>query len=281
MNEMHRYESEKSFYSSPFLSIKHSTYFSVYDELFSPFRGRDITFVEIGVLHGGSLFMWRDFFGPSARIIGVDSNPESKKWEEFGFEIYVGDQASPEFWKSFKAQVGKIDVLLDDGGHTYLQQIVTLDQACENMNDGGLIVIEDTHTSYLGGFGSKKYSFINYAMGLVHRNNFRYESLQHLGASTKTWSIQFFESIVSFHFDQTKVGIRSLPVQNFKPGDDATDQRYANNKKILLMNKLSRVMKLDRIPGWSMLKLFTVNLIRKFDGSKRSLRKYFQSIGGV
>lgn len=279
MNDIYKYESEKAFYSSPFMSIKHSTYFSVYDELFSPYRGRNITFVEIGVLHGGSLFMWRDFFGPSARIIGVDLSFESKKWEKFGFEIYVGDQASKEFWKNFNTQVGKVDILLDDGGHTYLQQIVTFDQASENINDGGLIVIEDTHTSYLGGFGTRKYSFINYAMGLAHRNNFRYESLQHLGASNKTWSIQFFESIVAFHFNRSKAGVRSLAVQNGKPCDDAADQRYANNRRILFMRELSGKLKLNRIPGWKMLEMFAFQFIRNFDGSKKSLRKYFQSIG--
>ena len=34
--------------------------------------------MEIGVLGGGSLFMWRDYFGPKARIIGVDLNPNAK-----------------------------------------------------------------------------------------------------------------------------------------------------------------------------------------------------------
>ena len=46
---------------SPYRSIKHTTYFSVYDHLFSKFRNKKIVFVEIGVLAGGSLFMWRNF----------------------------------------------------------------------------------------------------------------------------------------------------------------------------------------------------------------------------
>ena len=66
---------------SPYRSIKHSTYFSVYDHLFSKFRNKKIVFIEIGVLAGGSLFMWRNFFGSKARIIGVDMNPDAKKWE--------------------------------------------------------------------------------------------------------------------------------------------------------------------------------------------------------
>lgn len=59
-----------SFIKSKYLSIKHSTYFDVYDNLLSKYVGLPITFVEVGVLNGGSLFMWRDFFGENARIIG-------------------------------------------------------------------------------------------------------------------------------------------------------------------------------------------------------------------
>jgi hypothetical protein len=58
----------------PFLSTKHTTYFPVYDRLFGPYRDRPITFGEIGVLSGGSLFMLRSFFGPKARFIGIDLN---------------------------------------------------------------------------------------------------------------------------------------------------------------------------------------------------------------
>ena len=41
--------------ASPYLSIKHASYFAVYDELLAPYRGRPVTFVEVGVLNGGSL----------------------------------------------------------------------------------------------------------------------------------------------------------------------------------------------------------------------------------
>ena len=62
--------------SRPYSSSKHSSYFQVYDQLFTGFIGKPITFVEIDVANVGSLFMWREFFGPNARIIGIDLNPE-------------------------------------------------------------------------------------------------------------------------------------------------------------------------------------------------------------
>ena len=107
-----------SYLASPYLSLKHSAYFQVYEELLSKYRNKKITFVEVGVLNGGSLFMWRDFFGPEARIIGVDFNPLAKRWEEDGFEIFIGSQSSPDFWRVFFSSIGMVDVLLGDGGHT-------------------------------------------------------------------------------------------------------------------------------------------------------------------
>ena len=80
--------------NSKYHSVKHGNYFEIYEELFSEYVGKKITFVTIGVLSGGSLFMWRDYFGENARIIGVELNPVAKKWEKHGFEIFIGDQGS-------------------------------------------------------------------------------------------------------------------------------------------------------------------------------------------
>ena len=99
-----------AYLASPRLSFKHSTYFPVYDRLFAPWVGRPLTFVEVGVFNGGSLLMWRDYFGPQARIIGVDFNPEARRLEADGFEIHIGNQADPAFWRDFLAKVGPIDV---------------------------------------------------------------------------------------------------------------------------------------------------------------------------
>lgn len=217
----------ESYGKSPFRSIKHSTYFDTYDRLFGPFVGQPITFVEIGVLGGGSLFMWRDFFGEQARIIGIDLNPSAKKWEEFGFEIYVGDQADPAFWKEFFQNVGMVDVLLDDGGHTYQQQAVTFSSSVESIRDGGVLVVEDTHTSYMRGFGPKSMTFVDLALDIVHANNHRFSSLNSKQVDSRTWSVQFFESFVAFHVDRAKSSLNSQPTDNGGEHDRALDFRHA------------------------------------------------------
>ena len=65
-------------------------YIDIYDQFFNKFRNKDIVFVEIGIAHGGSLQMWRKYFGEKATIIGIDVNPECKKFEEGNTKIYIG-----------------------------------------------------------------------------------------------------------------------------------------------------------------------------------------------
>ena len=77
--------SYRAFLNSPLSCRKYSTYFPIYDSILSQYIGKKIIFVEIGVQDGGSLIFWQDFFGPNARIIGIDLNPRAKRFEKFGF----------------------------------------------------------------------------------------------------------------------------------------------------------------------------------------------------
>ena len=119
-----------------YTSLKIDSYFQVYEEIFKNYIGKKITFVEVGVLGGGSLFMWKEYFGKDARIIGIDLNPEAKKWEKYGFEIFIGSQSDEKFWNYFYDKVGKVDILLDDGGHHNKHQMTSVSVAIPNINDG-------------------------------------------------------------------------------------------------------------------------------------------------
>jgi hypothetical protein len=220
---------KQSFEKSKYKSIKHSSYFHVYDQLFDRFVGKKITFVEIGVLGGGSLFMWRNYFGPEARIIGVDLNPGAKKWESHGFEIYIGSQDDEKFWDEFKLNVGNVDIVLDDGGHTFSQQIITTNSLLDSINEDGILVVEDTHTSYMMGFGSKKRSFINYAFSRVHEINKRSYFLKNNDYNTGIISVQFFESIVAFNINNKISNEEVTLVTNEGIDDNAKDHRYGSS----------------------------------------------------
>lgn len=104
---------------------KWNHYIEIYDKHFSIFRNKEIVFIEIGVSHGGSLQMWREYFGEKAFLIGVDINSECKKFEEENTKIFIGSQTDEKFLTDLKSKIPNVDILIDDGGHTMKQQITT------------------------------------------------------------------------------------------------------------------------------------------------------------
>lgn len=219
---------EQCFEQAPALCVKHTSYFQAYEALLAQYVGQAITFVEVGVFNGGSLHMWRSYFGPQARIIGVDLNPAARKWEEEGFEIFIGDQSSERFWRDFYDAVGPIDILLDDGGHMNHQQLVTADHAFSHLNDGGMLIVEDAHTSYMPGFNSRPdRSFVEFGKHVVDAVNSRYPGID-TGATLygdRVWGVSFHESIVAFHIDRRRC-FESSWISNQRSADVTQDFRH-------------------------------------------------------
>jgi hypothetical protein len=124
-------------------------YFDIYHRHFSPFRGQPLTMIEIGIFNGGSLRMWRDYFGSQATIVGVDVNPECTKFAEPGIEVVIGDQEDRGFLRSLADRFPDAAILVDDGGHRMGQQIATFEELYPRMRQDGVYLCEDTHTSYM------------------------------------------------------------------------------------------------------------------------------------
>ena len=269
------------FFSIPKLSIKNDTYFDIYEFIFNSYRGEAITFIEVGVFNGGSLHMWREYFGEKARIIGVDLNPIALELEKDGFEIYIGNQESSDFWIDLKSKVGDVDIILDDGGHKNGQQIATLYNGVELIKDGGIIVVEDTHTSYFRRFGNPSpFSFINYSKNIVDVINSRFQHVKSKKSKlySLVWSISYFESIVVFHIDRLKSQIGS-PIANQGDSIGAIDFRNYSSKFSMNISKLEswicsfRIIKpVKRIIS----KLFDWLIYMKEFISDINLSKYFK-----
>jgi len=145
-------------------------YFDVYHRHFERFRGRPVTLIEFGVYHGGSLQMWKHYFGAGARILGVDIDPACKTLEEDQISVVIGDQEDRAFLAGLREQIGPADIVIDDGGHTMAQQIATFEEMFPAVRDGGVYLVEDLHTSYweeYGGGHRRPGTFIEYAKDLI------------------------------------------------------------------------------------------------------------------
>lgn len=120
-------------------------YFDIYHRHLQHFRGREVHILEIGVYSGGSLEMWRHYFGPLCRIYGVDIEPSCEIYNNNNIEIYIGDQADRSFWQYFCQEVPVLDVVIDDGGHLPQQQLTTLESLLPHLAPGGVYICEDVH----------------------------------------------------------------------------------------------------------------------------------------
>lgn len=118
-------------------------YFDIYHRHFSRFIGREVHILEIGVYSGGSLEMWRDYFGTRCHVYGVDIEEACRSYENDWTTIFIGDQADRGFWKRVREQAPVMDIVVDDGGHKAEQQIVTLEEMLPHLRPGGVFLCED------------------------------------------------------------------------------------------------------------------------------------------
>ena len=133
--------------------MKYSHYFEIYDRHFQKYRNTECVIVEVGIYKGGSLQMWKDYFGPRAKIIGIDIDESTVAFEEEQVIVEIGSQSDRDFWRSFREKYPKVDIFIDDGGHTMEQQIITFEEMFGHIAEDGVYLCEDLHTSYWGGYG--------------------------------------------------------------------------------------------------------------------------------
>ncbi|MHB8692123.1 MAG: class I SAM-dependent methyltransferase [Solirubrobacteraceae bacterium] len=122
---------------------KWTHYFDAYERHLAKFVGGEVNVVEIGVYSGGSLEMWREYFGPRCTIVGVDVAEACRAYAGDRISIEIGDQADPAFWREFLSGGRSIDVVIDDGGHQVDQQVATLEALLPRLTPGGVYICED------------------------------------------------------------------------------------------------------------------------------------------
>jgi hypothetical protein len=207
MNDLKRYFSE----NTGNLMGKWEHYFEIYDRHFSKYRGTDVHVVEIGVYQGGSLQMWKNYFGAQAKIYGIDINPQCKQLEEDQIEIFIGSQEDRKFLQSAAKAVHRIDILIDDGGHEMEQQINTFEELFPSIDKNGVYLCEDLHTSYwrkYGGGYKKSGTFIEYSKNFIdYINAWHSKQLRQLGVS------DFTRSVYSLHYYSSILVIEKKPIE--------------------------------------------------------------------
>lgn len=234
-------------------------YFDIYDTHFKRFRNKEVTILEIGVSQGGSLQMWKNYFGPNAKIYGIDINPQCKTLEEENIQIFIGSQADRTFLKQIKSIIPPIDILIDDGGHTMQQQIITFKELFGHIKKDGVFLSEDLHTSYwlkYGGGYKRRGTFIEYSKTFIDFLN-AYHSEQRklkVNAFTKSVnSIHYYDSIIVIEKKERDCPIHEKTGTHFLPESDSQKQSKFENRVARYRDKLiyllNSILRFFRIGG--------------------------------
>jgi hypothetical protein len=178
-------------------------YFPIYERHFDWYRNKSLTFLEIGVFKGGSLQMWQRYFGPFAKIVGIDIDERCLAHEAPGISVRIGDQKDHHFLQSVIDEFGVPDIVLDDGSHRMDDINATFEFFYPKMPKNGIYLVEDLHTAYWNEYGGgldEPMSFMNRAKTFIDRLNADHSR----GAvvpdfmTRGTFSINFYDSVIVF-----------------------------------------------------------------------------------
>ena len=125
-------------------------YIALYEEIFFPLKDKNIKLLELGVLKGGSVLMWQDYF-KNGHIVGLDLDKVNLEQEAERITLYQGKQNDIELLKAIAEEqaLDGFDIVIDDCAHIGSIAKESFDYIFKNhLKSGGFYVIEDWGTGY-------------------------------------------------------------------------------------------------------------------------------------
>jgi hypothetical protein len=116
-------------------------YARIYSRLFHQIKNNKIKFLEIGIGCESSVKAWEEYF-PNAELYFIDSVYKGNTSNRSHY--YQVRQEDPEALNQLIQLIGgNFDIIIDDGGHTSKQQIISFETLFPHLKEGGIYIIED------------------------------------------------------------------------------------------------------------------------------------------
>jgi len=205
---------------------KWTQYFAVYRDVFGSLTSRPMRILEIGVLNGAGLRLWRRYFShPDTVVVGIDIEPGCARFDSptEGIRVRIGSQADPKFLQKIIEEFGPFDLIIDDGSHRSSHMITSFNCLfAEGLNESGIYFVEDLHANYWPRWRDTRQSFLDVCKELVEHMHAHYQqgspelflvasaSHQSMAAlevpiiTTMIREIRFFDSIVAIYKTRRK-----------------------------------------------------------------------------
>jgi hypothetical protein len=200
---------------------KWTQYFAVYRDVFGSLTSRPMRILEIGVLNGAGLRLWRRYFShPDTVVVGIDIQPACARFDSpnEGIRVRIGSQADPKFLQKLIEEFGPFDLIIDDGSHRSSHMIASFNCLfADGLKEFGIYFVEDLHANYWPAWRDTRRSFLDVCKELVEHMHAHYQqgspdlflvakaSYQSMAAlevpiiTTMIREIRFFDSIVAIY----------------------------------------------------------------------------------
>ena len=149
-----KYDTDKSSQRDNTSDSQHChPYTLFYDDLFKNKRNENLKIAELGILFGGSLLMWKDYF-VNAEIYGFEYNDNlinhfKEKYNNDRVTLSNIDVTNKDsIVKAFSSLNILYDIIIEDTTHQFEDQINVIENIYQYLKPGGILIIEDIFKSY-------------------------------------------------------------------------------------------------------------------------------------
>jgi predicted O-methyltransferase YrrM len=148
-----KYDTDKSSQRSNVTHYRHChPYTLFYDSLFNNRRNEPLVIAELGILYGGSLLMWKDYF-KHASIYGFEFNDKlidkfKKNCDNDRITLAKIDvKHTDSIIHAFSTLNVMYDIIIEDTTHKFEDQIRIIENVYPYLKPGGMLIIEDIFKS--------------------------------------------------------------------------------------------------------------------------------------
>ena len=183
-----KYDTDKSSQRNNVTNIRHChPYTLFYDGLFRDKKNENLKIAELGILDGGSLLMWREYF-TNAQIYGFEydekliHNFKSKFNNDRITLIDIDVRSKDSIIKGFEELNTLYDVIIEDTTHQFEDQIRVIENAYQYLKPGGILIIEDIFKRY------NESDYINRLTPILQEfQNYYFIELDHVNRNSTGW----------------------------------------------------------------------------------------------
>ena len=149
-----KYDTDKSSQRTNVSDYRHChPYTLFYESIFKNKKNENLKIAELGILDGGSLLMWKEYFTTS-EIYGFEYNNDlinnfRQKFNNDRITLSNIDVTNKNsIVKAFSELNELYDIIIEDTTHQFEDQIRVIENVYTYLKPGGILIIEDIFKSY-------------------------------------------------------------------------------------------------------------------------------------